>query len=80
MNIYDTKSIYCKDCGKSMGGIEYDVKVILSEYERCVNPMSDADNIIVCCKYDQKSIKIYNHYVIIPVETLWDWKIAKINA
>lgn len=46
MNIYDTKSIYCKDCGKSIGEIEYDANVILPECGQCANPMPEGDSIL----------------------------------
>lgn len=60
MNIYDTKSVYCKDCGKSIGEIEYDAKVILPECGQCANPMPEGDNIM----YTVNAIKNQSKSVI----------------
>ncbi|MGY5147487.1 MAG: hypothetical protein ACW9W4_05775 [Candidatus Nitrosopumilus sp. bin_7KS] len=60
MNIYDTKSIYCKDCGKSIGEIEYDANVILPECGQCANPMPEGDNIL----YTVNAIKNQSKSVI----------------
>ena len=38
MNIYDTKSISCRDCGKIIGEIDYDAEVILPRCGQCSNP------------------------------------------
>jgi hypothetical protein len=61
MNIYDTKSIYCKDCGKSIGEIEYDANVILPECGQCANPMPEGDDIL----YTVNAIKNQSESVII---------------
>ena len=46
MNIYDTKSIYCKKCGKVIGEIDYDANVILPECGQCANPLPEGDKIL----------------------------------
>ncbi|AJM92890.1 MULTISPECIES: hypothetical protein [Nitrosopumilus] len=46
MNIYDTKSVYCKDCGKPIGEIEYDANVILPECGQCADPIPEGDKIL----------------------------------
>jgi len=46
MNIYDTKTISCKDCGKSIGEIEYDAEVILPQCGHCANPLPEGDDIL----------------------------------
>lgn len=46
MNIYDTKTIKCAQCGKSIGEVEYDALVILPKCGQCVNPMPEGDSIL----------------------------------
>jgi phage FluMu protein Com len=41
LNIYDTKPITCKDCGKIIGEIDYDAEVILPKCGQCSNPIPD---------------------------------------
>ena len=38
LNIYDTKPLACKDCGKIIGEIDYDAEVILPKCSQCSNP------------------------------------------
>jgi len=38
LNIYDTKSITCKNCGKVIGEVDYDAEIILSRCAQCANP------------------------------------------
>ena len=38
MNLYDTKSLTCKDCGKCIGEIDYDAAVIMPLCGQCSNP------------------------------------------
>jgi len=38
LNIYDTKTLACKDCGKVIGEIDYDAEVILPKCSQCSNP------------------------------------------
>ncbi len=35
MNLYDTKSIVCSQCGKAIGEIEYDSEVKFPKCGRC---------------------------------------------
>ena len=44
MNIYDTKTISCRNCGKSIGEIDYDAEVILPQCGQCANPMPEGDD------------------------------------
>jgi translation initiation factor 2 beta subunit (eIF-2beta)/eIF-5 len=37
LNIYDTKLIACKDCGKIIGEIDYDTEVLFLKYGQCSN-------------------------------------------
>ena len=46
MNIYDTKTISCKECGKSIGEIEYDAEVILPKCGKCTDPIPEGDKIL----------------------------------
>ncbi|QLH07349.1 hypothetical protein [Nitrosopumilus ureiphilus] len=46
MNIYDTKTISCKNCGKSIGEIDYDAEVILPQCGQCADPMPEGDKIL----------------------------------
>jgi len=39
MNIYDTRSIYCSECGKFMGEIDHDAVVTLPKCGTCVSPL-----------------------------------------
>lgn len=46
MNIYDTKTLSCAQCGKSIGEIDYDAEVILPKCGQCANPMPEGDKIL----------------------------------
>ena len=46
MNIYDTKTVSCRNCGKSIGEIEYDAEVILPQCGHCANPMPEGEKIL----------------------------------
>lgn len=46
MNIYDTKAVYCKSCGKFIGEIEYDAEVILPKCGKCADPKPEGDKIL----------------------------------
>ncbi len=35
MNIYDTKSIYCANCGKFLGEIDFDAQIFLPKCGKC---------------------------------------------
>ncbi len=39
LNIYDTKTISCKDCSKVIGEIDYDAQVILPKCGQCSEPI-----------------------------------------
>jgi translation initiation factor 2 beta subunit (eIF-2beta)/eIF-5 len=39
LNIYDTKLIACKDCGKIIGEIDYDAEVLFLKCGPCSNPL-----------------------------------------
>ena len=41
LNIYDTKSITCKDCGKVIGEVDFDADIILPRCGQCSNPTPD---------------------------------------
>ncbi|MCV0431141.1 hypothetical protein [Nitrosopumilus sp.] len=59
MNIYDTKSVCCRSCGKTIGEIDYDATVILPECGQCANPMPEGDNILYtvsAIKHQQKQM------------------------
>ncbi|MDH3764609.1 MAG: hypothetical protein OER82_02215 [Nitrosopumilus sp.] len=55
MNIYDTKTISCRNRGKSMGEIDYDAEVILPQCGQCANPMPEGDNITYTASYFQNN-------------------------
>ncbi len=46
MNIYDTKTLSCAQCGKNIGEIDYDAEVILPKCGQCANPMPEGDKIL----------------------------------
>jgi len=39
LNIYDTKLIACKDCGKIIGEIDFDAEVLFLKCGLCSNPL-----------------------------------------
>ena len=51
MNIYDSKTISCRNCGKPIGEIDYDAEVILPQCGQCANPMPEGDNIAYTASY-----------------------------
>jgi len=51
MNIYDTKTISCRSCGRSIGEIDYDAEVMLPQCGYCSNPMPEGDNIVYTTSY-----------------------------
>lgn len=46
MNIYDTKTVLCKSCGKSIGEIEHDSEVILPKCGKCADIKPEGDKIL----------------------------------
>lgn len=46
MNIYDTKTIFCKSCGKSIGEIDFDAEVILPKCGQCADVKPEGDKIL----------------------------------
>lgn len=46
MNIYDTKTLSCAQCGKNIGEIDYDAEVILPKCGQCANPLPEGDKIL----------------------------------
>lgn len=46
MNIYDTKTLSCAQCGKCIGEVEYDAQVILPKCGKCANPLPEGDKIL----------------------------------
>lgn len=46
MNIYDTKTLSCIQCGKCIGEVDYDAEVIRPKCGQCANPMPYGDQII----------------------------------
>ena len=63
MNIYDTRTISCKDCGKAIGEIDFDAEVILPKCGKCANPMPEGDKIL----YTVSAIKSASKKVEIPI-------------
>ncbi|HEY5736127.1 MAG TPA: hypothetical protein VIS47_06175 [Nitrosopumilus sp.] len=60
MNIYDTKTITCRTCGKSIGEIDYDAEIMLPQCGKCANPLPEGDNI----QYTINAIKNQSKEVI----------------
>ena len=46
MNIYDTKTVFCKSCERSIGEIEYDAEVILPKCGSCADIKPEGDKIL----------------------------------
>lgn len=46
MNIYDTRSISCVNCGHFLGEIEYDAQVIRPLCGKCANPLPEGENLL----------------------------------
>ena len=46
LNIYDTKTIPCAQCGKCIGEVEYDSQVIRPLCGKCANPIPEGDKIL----------------------------------
>ena len=46
MNIYDTKRLDCARCGKSIGEVDFEAKVINALCGQCANPLPEGDNIL----------------------------------
>lgn len=55
MNIYDTRIISCKDCGKAIGEIDFDAKVILPQCGQCADPLPGGDKILYTISHFQNS-------------------------
>jgi phage FluMu protein Com len=43
MNMYDTKTIHCSECGRFIGEIDYDAMVTLPKCGRCTNLLPGVD-------------------------------------
>jgi len=40
LNIYDTKNLNCTKCGRPIGEVEFDAKIVYSLCGNCVRPLS----------------------------------------
>jgi hypothetical protein len=57
LNLYDTISISCVKCEKSIGEIDYDAKVINPLCGQCANPLPEGDKILYTISYFQTQFK-----------------------
>ena len=67
MNIYDTKTISCRNCGKSIGEIDYDAEIILPQCGHCANPMPEGDNIVYTASYFQNNHPLKKSKIVEPL-------------
>jgi len=67
MNIYDTRTISCRSCGKSIGEIDYDAEVILPQCGQCANPMPEGDNIVYTASYFQNNTPLKKPKTLEPL-------------
>lgn len=44
MNIYDKKSVYCSQCNKFIGEIDFDAVLVLPKCGKCANPIPEGDD------------------------------------
>ncbi|KAF6243975.1 hypothetical protein C6988_00765 [Nitrosopumilus sp. b1] len=44
MNIYDTKTVRCIECGKNIGEVDYDAEIIRPKCGQCSNPIPSAED------------------------------------
>lgn len=58
MNIYDTKSVYCYECGKFLGEIDCDATVTMPQCGSCVNRLSEEDLETSFQSYQEKNSEI----------------------
>jgi len=63
--MYDTKVIRCKKCDNTIGEIEYDAEIILAQCGKCVDPLPENDNKIMC---NVNQIEIYRPHSIVLVQ------------
>ena len=63
--MYDTKVIRCKKCDNTIGEIEYDAEIILAQCGKCVDPLSENDDKIMC---NVNQIEIYRPHSIVLVQ------------
>ena len=46
LNLYDTKTISCKKCGKWIGEVDYDCEIIRPLCGKCAHPLPEGDTIL----------------------------------
>ena len=63
--MYDTKVIRCKKCDNMIGEIEYDAAIILAQCGKCVDPLPENDDKIMC---NVNQIEIYRPHSIVLVQ------------
>lgn len=68
MNIYDTKQINCVRCGKCIGEVDYDSKIINAQCGQCSNPLPEGDKILYTISHFQSKIKNRVGYPELMVE------------
>lgn len=58
MNMYDTKQIYCTNCGIWIGEVDYEAKIINALCGKCADPIPEGDQILYTVShYQSKSSK-----------------------
>lgn len=57
MNLYDTKTISCKTCGKCIGEVDYDSEIIRPLCGKCAHPLPEGDTILYTINAIQTNAK-----------------------
>lgn len=53
MNIYDTKGLFCANCKKFIGEIDWDAKIINPLCGKCADPVPEGDKILYTVSHYQ---------------------------
>jgi hypothetical protein len=67
MNIYDTKTVSCRSCGKSIGEIDYDAEVMLPQCGQCANPMPEGEKIAYTASYFKNNPPLKKSVIVEPL-------------
>jgi len=46
LNLYDTKTISCRNCGKTIGEVDYDAEIIRPLCGKCAHPLPEGDTVM----------------------------------
>ena len=68
MNIYDSKTISRRNCGKSIGEIDYDVEVVLPQCGQWANPIPKGGNIVYTVSYFKNNPSLKKSKMVEPLK------------